>query len=297
MSQNLFDAAIGEVPPSTVDVEAVIARGRRADRRRRLASPALATVAAVAVLLGAVALVAQSDDAGGYAPAGPPSTTRATSPAAPTSEDPCAGMFSTAPPQPEKPAVTEDRLTAVLTDVVSSRLGPGATLERNPIAKNRAGKHLGPLEFYHWFSTPKPISGGCQGGEDYYMGEASVKSADGTGSVSVLVARSGGWAGDASSIQCDEPGVAVDQSDCRTETTAGGDLVMLTGLGKGAAAKGSRTLRVDVVRPDQTYVLVEAANMATSGKYPGPPTASKIPFTHEQLKQIALDPRVTMYPK
>jgi len=52
-----------------------------------------------------------------------------------------------------------------------------------------------------------------------------------------------------------------------------------------------------VLRTDDTYVLLEAANMSTSGKYPGPPTATKVPLTHEQLKRIALDPRLTMYPK
>ena len=128
------------------------------------------------------------------------------------------------------------------------------------------------------------------------MAGASVKSADGTGSVSVLVARSGGWAGDASSInatnRASRSTSRLPHGDDRRRRPGDAD-----GAGQGRRGEGTRTLRVDVVRPDQTYVLVEAANMATSGKYPGPPTASKIPLTHEQLKQIALDPRVTMYPK
>jgi hypothetical protein len=299
MSKQLFDDAIGEVPPSTVDVDAAISRGRRAARVRRIASPALATVAAVAVLLGGVAVaVLADDDAGRHIPAGPPGTTKPTSPAASTSEDPCAGVTPTAPPQPEKPAVTEDRLTGVLTDLVSRRLGPGAALEQNPIAKDANGKKLGPLEAYHWFSTPKPDGSGCQGGEDYYLAQASVRSPDGVASVLVLVARAGGMGGTEDIFVCDDPNVvAPDQTSCKTETTPDGDLVMFTGLGTGAQMKGSRTLRIDTLRADQTFVLIEASNMRTSGKYPGPPTATKMPLTNEQLKEIALDPRLTMYPK
>lgn len=296
MNKQLFDDAIGEVPPSTVDVEAVIARGRRADWVRRAANPVLATVGAVAVLLGGVAVVLLPDgDADGFAPAAPPTTS--TTPL-PTSESPCAGMTPTAPPQPERPAVTEDRLTDVLTDAVSSRLPEGATLVKNPIAKDQAGRQLGPLEASHWYSEPKPHGSGCRGGEDYYLADASVTSPDGTGSVSVLVARAGGMGGTADIIACDDPEVAVDAdaTSCRTEATPNGDLVKVTGLGKGGGMQGSRTYRVDVLRADQTFVVVTSANMATSGKYPGHPTASKIPLSHEQLKAIALDPRLTMYP-
>lgn len=296
MSKQLFDAAIGEVPPSTVDVEAVIARGRRADRMRRVASPVLATVAAVAVLLGGVAVVNLSDDdEGSFVPAGPPSTTKAApSSTAPKTDSPCAEMLPTAPPQPEEPDVTEDRLSGVLDQVVSDKLGKGATLQSNPIAKDQNLKHLGPLEAYHWYSEPIEIEDGCQGGEDYYIAYASVKSAKGTASVMVIVARAGGSAGGEDVIRCDPNVVAPGRTSCHTETTPNGDKVLLTGL---SADKGSATNRVDVLRTDQTFVVIEASNMATSGKYAGPPDASKIPLTKEQLKQIALDPDVTLYPE
>lgn len=298
MSKRLFDDAIGEVPPSTVDVDAAIARGRRADRLRRVASPVLATVAAVAVLLGGVAVALLSDnDPGGSAPAAPPSRTTTPSPAPTTSESPCADTIPTAPPQPERPAVTESRLTTVLTEVVSSKLPEGATLERNPIAKGPGGKPVGPLQFKHFYSKPKAFDGGCQGGEDFYDGMASVKWSGGTGSLLIHLGREGGWNGSADGMGCDPPGVAVDETSCRMEERPNGDLVKITSLGTGAAMKGSRTNRLDVVRADQTSVVIESANMATSGKYPGPPTASSIPLSHEQLMEIALDPRVTLYPR
>lgn len=296
--KQLFDDVIGDVPPSTVDVDAAIASGRRVDRIRRVANPTLATVAAVAVLLGGVAVVLLSGDDRGLGSAGPASTTKAapTSPAPAASESPCAGMAPTAPAQPETSAVAQNRLTSVLTDVVSAKLAPGATLEKNPISKTREGKQLGPLEAYHWYSKATPVPDGCNGGEDYYLAEATVRSPAGRGSVSVLVARAGGMGGGEEIIRCDPNVVSPDETSCATETTPNGDLVLKTGLGA-AASKGSKTNRVDVLRADDTFVVVESANMATSGKYPGPPTASAIPLTHEQLKQIALDPRVTLYPQ
>jgi hypothetical protein len=277
-----------------VDVDGAIARGRRAERMRRIASPTLATVAAVAVLLGGVAVVVLSDeDAGGYAPAVPPSTTKTTpAPTAPASDSPCAEMAPTAPPQPEEPDVAEDRLTGVLTQVVSDELGRGATLARNPIAKDQADKPLGPLEAYHWYTEIQEVPNGCQG-EDYYIAQASVKSPNGTGSVMVLVARAGGMSGGEELIRCDPEVISPDQTSCHTETTPNGDRVLRTGL---KARQGSVTNRLDVLRTDQTFVVIESSNMATSGKYPGPPNASTIPLSFEQLKQIALDPGVTLYP-
>lgn len=300
MSKTLFDDAIGEVPPSTVDVETAIRRGRRADQMRRIGSPALATVAAAGVLIGGVAVVQRSDDdAGGYTPAHPPATSTtvpAPSSAPSTSADSCEGTMPTAPPQPEQPAVTEARLTAVLTELVSSKLPEGAALEQNPVGKDSAGRPVGPLVFKHWYSEPKQYEDGCQAGEDRYSAFASVTWSGGTGSVTMSIGREGGWNGSADDVLvCDDPGVAEGKTSCRTETTPNGDLIKI--LSFGHATKESKTNQLVVVRPDQTSIRIEASDMATSGKYPGPPDAARIPFTHEQLKEIVLDPRVTLYPR
>lgn len=287
MNKQLFDDAIGEAPPSRVDVDAVIVRGRRAVRVRRVASPALAAVAVVGVVLFGVVVVAQSDgDTDGFVPAEPSRTTTTS----PTSESPCAGATPTAPAQPERPAVAEDRLTAVLNASVSERLPEDATLEANPDAKNQAGDPLGPLQTYHWYYESKESEGICLGGEDEYVSRASVRSPHGVGSVFFLVARSG-TEGD---LVCASPSESPDQSSCRTETTPNGDVVMTTVLGKG---QESKTYRVDVLRADQTFVLGEASDKATSGKYPGPPDTTRMPLTPQQLKAIALDPALTLYPK
>ncbi len=295
MDKQLFDDAIGEVPPSTVDVDAVIARGRRAERVRRLASPVVATAAAVTVLTGGVAVVLTSDGDTGFGTAGPPSTTRpATSTTSPVTSSPsrCADMMPTAPPGPEEPAAVVDRLTGLVHDAVRPRLAGGADLTVNPDARYPDGVQHGPLEFYHVFSGVQEIPNGCQGGEDYYLGQANVRSPGGTGSLLALVGRGGG--GNGGFTTCDEENaVTPGQTYCHRQVEDG-DVIVQTTM---TSEKGVVTNRVDVARADGTYVLLEASNMARSGKYPGPPTADAVPLTHAQLTQIALDPGMTMYPQ
>jgi hypothetical protein len=276
MSKKLFDDAIGEVPASTVDVEAAITRGRRADRLRRVGSPVLATVVAVGVLLGGMTVMLRpDDDADNYVQAQP---TTATSPT--PSVDGCEGTTPTAPPQPEKPAATEARLTTALTDLVSSTLPEGATLEQSPVDKD--GRPDGPLVFEHRYSEPKQYENGCQVGEDAYHASASVRWSGGTAGITMSIGRAGGWNVSADSVQlCRDPGTESKPA-CHTETTPNGDLIKIVSL-------ADATNQLVVVRPDQTAIVIEV--------YPESPDASRLPLTHEQLKEIALDPRVTMYPK
>ncbi|MGA4683878.1 hypothetical protein [Micromonospora sp. AB353] len=73
--RQIFDAAIGDAPPTTVDVDALVAReGRR--RRRRLSVYASAT-AVLALALG-VGVVVQPGASGGPAPAPPAASATAT---------------------------------------------------------------------------------------------------------------------------------------------------------------------------------------------------------------------------
>jgi len=97
---------------------------------------------------------------------------------------------------------------------------------------------------------------------------------------------------------------ALERSRCTAEADT--LLVLLPGRGmlpaefaaEGfVAAVEERRLAVDVLRTDGTFVVVEASNMATDGKYPGPPDSTAIPFTTEQLEQIARDADVTLFPR
>src|ERR1041385_170657 len=105
MDKQLFDDAIGEVPPSTVDVDAVIVRGRRAARLRRVTHPSVAAGVAVVLLTGVVSYsMTGGDDGGvtiGVAPpsTAPPSSTL--SAAQPSASDPSGTVPLTTIPVPE----------------------------------------------------------------------------------------------------------------------------------------------------------------------------------------------------
>src|ERR671933_229213 len=106
MDKQLFDDAIGEVPPSTIDVDAVITRGRRADRLRRVANPAVAAGVAVVLAVGAVAYTMNRGDGGvgvGGSPTSPTSTTSAASPT------PSAHTKGELPPDAKPPAACSRR--------------------------------------------------------------------------------------------------------------------------------------------------------------------------------------------
>lgn len=141
MDKKLFDDAIGEVPPSTVDVDAAIARGRRAAWTRRVANPVVAVAAGVVLVAGgAVALTlpgSNSDDPVTAAQVQPTGTTVPTEPAA--------GACAPRSANTEAPQLTE-----ALAGALESRgLLVGATLTGDK-----------PLEFVYLYSEPDAI-GAC----------------------------------------------------------------------------------------------------------------------------------------
>lgn len=70
MDKQQLDDAIGPVPPSTVDVEAIIGTQRRAARVRVVANPWTATVVAVAAIVGGIWVVPGGTAGGDAGPAG-----------------------------------------------------------------------------------------------------------------------------------------------------------------------------------------------------------------------------------
>ena len=294
MTKQMFDDAIGDVPPSTVDVEAAIARGRRAVLVRRLANPVVASVAAVAVLLGAVAVVLlSSDDADGLGPAIPPSptTSRTTPPPTTTSTSDCLdGMEPTAPAATERPADAAHRLTQFMTNAVKSRLVPGATLVAHPGAQYPDGTPRGPMEVFYVFSEPEDLGdGGCRTGEDYFLAWSDVRSSAGTGNIQVLVARGGG--ANEMGTDC---GTNNHIQSCHVKHNARGDVAVQTTY---RMESGTTQFQVAATKADGTVVQLEAEDIAGSSKSGGAATAATPPLTMAQLTQIALDPRVTMYPE
>ncbi len=159
MDKQLFDDAIGEVPPSTVDVDAAIARGRRAAWTRRVLSPVTAVAAGVVLVAGgAVALtLPSSGDSVPAAQVQPTSTTQ---------------VESTAPalncePRPDNGEA--QRLTEALA----------AALEARGLLMDAALTGDTPLEFVTLYADPD-AQGSCLS----FQASAEV---NGTGGLSVAV--------------------------------------------------------------------------------------------------------------
>ncbi|KOX21705.1 hypothetical protein ADK67_25335 [Saccharothrix sp. NRRL B-16348] len=300
MDKHLFDEAIGEVPPSTVDVDAVIARGRRGVRLRRVANPAVAAGMAVVVLTGAVAYTLA--DGRGTPVGGPPGTTSAVSPSSTAREQP-PGSKVDAPsvvvvddkvPPPEcegrlEPAAeAAARLTLATTDAVKAQR-PDLGLSANPAGDYPAGTPHGPLD-YHQVSAADPgVELSICDPKATFEAMATTTTADGSGNIFVLVEPT--WR-DGLGPVCAFPGLGT-RTSCVAETgTRGEEIVKQT-----ADMGGGITLnQVLVHREDGTRILVQAENIATSGKTGGAPTSSEPPLTLDQLVAIGVDPALTMFP-
>jgi hypothetical protein len=289
MSKEQFDAAIGETPPSTVDVDAVLERERHRARVRRVVNPwttAGAGVAAVAV--GAVlVLTPGSGTAVVPGAAGTPSAP----PSAPPSPDSCGfDPRPTGAPIPEKSAVAANRLTPVLTAAVQQRVAAGTQLSAHAQGEYPKGSQHGPLTFYHVFSAPVPHDGACSGGEDYFMAAATTADGPRKGNVWAIVTRLGGMS--APQTECSKP-PELAQGSCERKTGPHGEIVVESTF----TFPGGPTVNdTNVTKPDGTGVIVESQNVAESAKLAGPPEMPSPPLSLAQLTEVALDPGLTLYP-
>jgi hypothetical protein len=289
MYKHLFDRAIGEAPPSTVDADAIVARERRAVRLRGMASPWVATAAAVVALTFAVTVaILPPDNEGSVAPAVPPASTASSSPTKEPSS--CERMRPTAPPTSEVPASAASRLTDLLTTAVQTRLPAGATLAANPSAEYPEGTKHGPLEFFHVFSelTERP-DGSCTGGDDYFLARADVNGTVLTGNILAAVGRSGPpiTANQCTDVQSPE------RTYCDQRTGPNGEVVVVQTL---SLEGGPTSHQVRVSKLDGTVVDLHAQNVSEDAKKGGPPESPAPPLTLDQLIEIALDPGMTLYP-
>lgn len=288
MSKEQFDAAMGVVPVSTVDVEAVLDRERRRARVRRVAIPwTTAGAGAAAVAVGAAFLFAPGEPAGTLVPAGAPVT--------PASPDPCA--ISPFPPQtgapiPEKTDVAENRLTGVLTAAVEQRVAHGTKLQPHAEGEYPKGKQHGPLTFYHVFSAQVRHESSCSGGEDYFKAAATTVDGARKGNVWAVVTRVGGNATPAT--ECGKPPEDMQQS-CERKAGPHGETVVEETLSSPGQATVNRT---NVTKPDGTGIMVEAQNVADDAKkqHSDGPDMPAPPLSLAQLTAIALDPGLTLYP-
>lgn len=282
MSKEQFDAAIGVVPVSTVDLDAVLNRERR---RAKVAPWTAAGVGVAAVVVVATTVFAPGEP-------GPAMVVPGSSPS--PSPDPCAVSPyppQTGPPAPETADVAANRLSGVLTAAVQQRVAAGTKLQPNAQGEYPKGKQHGPLTFYHVFSAKVASGSTCGGGEDYFTAAATTAGKAGKGNVWAVVTRLGGNATPAT--ECTPPPEGS-QGECdRTSGPHGETIVALTFTRPGDATVN----QVNVTKPDGTGIIVEAENVADSAKqtHENPPEMPP-PLNLAQLKAVALDPGLTLYP-
>lgn len=293
MDKQLFDNAIGATPPSTVDVDAVIASQRRAARVRRVAGPGVVAVAAVvAVTFGATYALSGAGSTGDpAAPGGPP-------PSAASAQDRAEPAEPTCGPPPTEPIEdAEARLTAVLTSAVEPLLPADATLEPHPGARYSATSSdgHGPLEVYHVLPEDGDDSNlgtpDCDLIEDMFLHYATVVDPAGTGSIHGILMR---LAPNSVATVCAGPEVDPNEVACDVSTGPNGERVVASTsvLQQG----GTTSYRVDVAKRDGTAVILSADNSVLGGKASSPPERPEPPLTMAQLVGIALDPGLTLYP-
>jgi hypothetical protein len=269
MDKQLFDDAIGEVPSSTVDVDAVITRGRRADRVRRVVNPAVAAGVAVVLLTGAIAYTMTGDEGDGVRVG--QTTTSTTSPAPTT---------SSAWPLPEacsrSDLETAGEVAARLTPLVQAKvqaLRPDIQITVGPGVGYSSGVEHEPLEFvqvnYQGTADDTPI---CQRGSSF-TASAATEGPEGEGVVFVEVRPA----------DRDVPGDCTEEAVfCEKATGPNGDRI----LKKTTAQDGANMTQVDIIRPDGTYVIVGSNS----------PISDAPPLDHNQLIEVGTDPGMTLFP-
>ncbi|WP_133905787.1 hypothetical protein [Actinophytocola oryzae] len=284
MHRELFDDAIGEAPRSTVDVDAVITRGRRAARVRRVANPAVAAGVAVVALVGAITLTMGGDDGGGVPVGQPPSPTK-TSPSYGVPTDVATPAWCVSADLESVSAINH-RLTQAATEAFQARL-PGARLDTNPMSEYPDGVQHGPFEFFQ--ATPgdtindAPV---CGGEKVYFLSRASVHTEAGDGSM--LVYLQPVYVPSKSIVNCGDGLVYCAVVD----GPQGERIVKSSHVAEGGVTEN----RVDVTRADGTYVTITAQNIGTDVKVGGPPTSPAPPLDLDQLATMALEPGMTLAP-
>lgn len=290
MDKQLFDDAIGEVPPSTVDVDAAITRGRRAARLRHVANPVVAAGVAVVLLTGLVAYTMTREDG-----AGGPVGSQPTSPPVSMSETevpPSARETKLPPRLPEACKRTDlesaHALNARLTQVATTAfraLRADATLTVN---SNNVPGH-GPLEFFQVTGSKADTNSPICGPDTYSLARATTKGPEGDGNITIAVQPS---YHNGDTPRC-EGTATTEETFCKVDTTEAGDVIRKSAESYEGGTSGTR---VDIVRADGTSVTITAENIDTTIKSGDGPTAFAPPLTVDQLAAMGIAAGMTLFP-
>jgi hypothetical protein len=292
MDKQLFEEVIGEVAPSTVDVEAIITRGRRADRIRRVANPVVAAGVAVVLLSGAVVYTMTGDGGGGLGIGGQPTPSRTVT-SQPATSTP-KGQGGEAPEACSRPDLeSAAEVIARLNPLVAARFRaqrPDATLEVNPSSEDPAGESHEPLEFYQvagYSPEDVPI---CEF-DSYIIATATVRAPEGDGNILISLAAS--YADAIGPVETCETLVEVSHLPyCEEVAGPNGEIIVRT---TNEHENGTISHLVDIYRQDGTVVRLMSANVGTDVKTDDPPTAPLPPLSHDQLVAIGTAPGMTLF--
>lgn len=278
MDKKVFDDAIGELPPSSVRVDEAIARGRRVDRVRSVATSTGAValaVAAVVLAIGAVAFAVMPD---------PAAHQTASSDHAPASDGVSCPPQDLEPPSDEPADVARERLTTLARDLVGERLPAGAVLTGD----EDYDPDYGPLAFHQDNLTmPGDMLAelGCDAGTYFaYNGLADIESAGRSGHLAVNISTR-----TLEVERCERNEKVTDQPVCELSTGAGGEKIQARTDVLGSTWEENV---VWVAKPDGTFVTITSARSSVSGgkSWPRPP------LSLDQLVEIALAPGMTLFP-
>jgi hypothetical protein len=274
MDKQVFDDVIGEVPPSTVDVEAVITRGRRADRLRWATNPAAVAGLAVVLLSGAVAFtMSGGDDSGGVGVATTSSSTW------PPTDCPQTAL--------ELPEEVKAHLDAAAKAAVQEQR-PDLQLTANPIVRfPETTNNHGPLEFHLSNELyPRGDNGNCLDLRSN-VALAKTKGPEGDGTILISIAP------DVYDVpDCAQP--VHTQTFCEQVTGPNGETIVKRTTE--FRDSGSIKYDVNIDKPDGTEVAVVVENVPAAVQDGPPPTRTAPPLNYDQMIAIALDPGLTLYP-
>jgi hypothetical protein len=297
MDKQLFDDAIGEVPPSTVNVEASIARGRRAARLRTVANPVAAAGLVVVLAVGVIAYtMTRGDSEGGVQVGGPPAST--TSSASSPANMPSGSSTETKgalPPDAKAPEAcsrpnleTGAQAAARLTPVVKAAVNaqrPDLQLSDNSSAVYPDGVQHAALDVYQ-VTGETPVDMPICDKDSAFYARATTKGPEGDGNMLIYVAPY---------FFDTLPGCEDEMTGPNCEELQGphGEKVVKT---TDETESGVTVVQVSIRHADGTLIRVNAQDTGTDVRDGNPASATSMPLTDDQLVTIAADPGLTLFP-
>jgi hypothetical protein len=265
-NQDLLDDEMGTPPPSTVDIDTLMARQRRRGRYRMVAIPACVAAATATVVLTVVTLAGYPD--------------RATTAVGSSSRPMPATSGPTAPPtlpltQRQREAV---RLSQAVQHLMSTAL-PGAQFQPMPLS-----------DFVSTHPTEAPVTPTRalefvdEG--DFFLASAEIKDSTGVATITVSVGQ------EATQFRHDRAcPKGPDPRDVRVQcqVVRGADGALVEELGTTSKYTPYKAWLVTVLRSDGNAVIIFVTN-ETGGGGPDDAFRSGLPLSLSQTRSLAASP-------